>query len=382
MIIPKVIFSLPSRRRLVASLRWFPSRSGTRARRSRLTLALLLGAFSLPAAALDLSATLWEAVAARHGLDPLLLYALALHETQRPGADGTAAPWPWTLRSAEGRKFYDSRAAADSALRALASKGRNVDIGLLRVRLNRHGHRVGDTACLLDPAVNLTVAADALAEAIGTAGGDLALGVGRYRYPEDDAAARSYGQRVLTLRDALRRRAPRDNGWDLLDLWRSNAVLDLVAGPESRGNYNAWYRAADQHAVQLAELTLAEVRALQRRLVRENGGSAIGRYQIIDDTLDGLMLSMGLTGKERFTPALQDRMAMRLGREAELQAWLSGALTDARFAANLARVWAGLPADGSGRSHYAGIAGNRAAVGWRTVVAALRQIRFDGIRQQ
>ena len=345
-------------------------------------VALLLGVFSLPAVALDLSATQWEAVAERHGLDPLLLYALALQETQRPAGDGTAAPWPWTLRSAEGRRFYDSHEAADSALRAVASKGGDLDIGLLQVSLKRHRQRVGDPAGLLDPAVNLTVAAAALAGAMGTAGDDLALGVGRYRYPEDDAAARSYGQRVLALRDALRRRTPPRDGGDLIDLWRSNAVLDLVAGPESRGNYNAWYRAADQHVVQLADLTLAEVRTLQRRLVRENGGSAIGRYQIIDDTLDGLMLSMGLTGRERFTPALQDRMAMRLAHEAGLQAWLSGVLTDTRFAANLARVWAGLPADGSGRSHYAGIAGNRAGVGWRTMVAALRQIRFDGIRQQ
>ena len=73
---------------------------------------------------------------------------------------------------------------------------------------------------------------------------------------------------------------------------------------------------------------------------------------------------------------------MHLAREAGLEAWLAGGLNDARFAANLARVWAGLPADRSGRSHYAGIAGNRAGVGWRTVVAALRHIRFDGIKQQ
>ena len=297
---------------------------------------------------------------------------------------GRAAPaWslpgrgPWAHR--QGRRFYDSREAARSALGALAAQGRDVDVGLLQVSLKRHGHRVGDPASLLDPGVNLGVAAGVLAEAIGTARGDLALGVGRYRYPDDDRAARAYGRRVLALREALRRRSPKGEGPVVIDLWRTSAVLDLVAGPESRGNYNAWYRAAHQHAVQLADLTVGEVRALQKRLVRANGGSAIGRYQIIDDTLDGLVARMGLTGKERFTPALQDRMAMHLAREAGLEAWLDGRLSDARFAANLARVWAGLPADRSGRSHYAGIAGNRAGVGWRTVVAALRHIRFDGI---
>jgi conjugal transfer mating pair stabilization protein TraG len=59
---------------------------------------------------------------------------------------------------------------------------------------------------------------------------------------------------------------------DLLDLWRTSAVLDLVAGPESRGNYNAWYRDAYQSEVQLADLTLREVRAAQGQLLRRNGG--------------------------------------------------------------------------------------------------------------
>jgi len=165
----------------------------------------------------------------------------------------------------------------------------------------------------------------------------------------------------------------------MIDLWRTNAVLDLVAGPESRGNYNAWYRAAHQDGLQLADLTVGEVRALQKRLVRASGGSAIGRYQIIDDTLDGLVARMGLTGKERFTPALQDRMAMQLATDAGLEDWIIGRLGDERFAANLARVWAGLPADHRGRSFYAGIQGNRAAIGWRTLVASLRGIRDDTI---
>ena len=136
-------------------------------------------------------------------------------------------------------------------------------------------------------------AGDLIADGPSTERGDLALGVGRYRHPDDDRAARTYGRRVLTLREALRRRSPQGDGRDVIDLWRAGAVLDLVAGPESRGNYNAWYRAAHQSDLQLAELTVAEVRALQRRLVRKNGGSAIGRYQIIDDTLDGLLVPGG-----------------------------------------------------------------------------------------
>ena len=141
-------------------------------------------------------------------------------------------------------------------------------------------------------------------------------------------------------------------------------VLDLIAGPESRGNYNALYRDADQAEVALGNLTLSEVRALQQRLVAERGGSPVGRYQIIDDTLDSLMARMGLSGQERFTPALQDRMGLLLARDAGLDAWQAGQLSAESFAHNLSRVWAGLPADAANRSYYDGVAGNRATVDW------------------
>jgi hypothetical protein len=318
-------------------------------------------------------------VARRHAIDPVLLYALALHETQRPSDGGMVSPWPWTLGSQAGRRFYDSRKEARAALGSLTARGHDLEVGLLQVSLKRHGHRVGDPATLLDPGVNLGVAASVLADAIGAARGDLALGVGCYRYPDDDGAARIFGRRVLAVRAALQGPTRSPKVQPVIDLWRTNAVLDLVAGPESRGNYNAWYRAAHQNGLQLADLTVGEVRALQKRLVRASGGSAIGRYQIIDDTLDGLVARMGLTGKERFTPALQDRLAMQLARDAGLEDWIEERLGDERFAANLARVWAGLPADHRGRSFYAGIQGNRAAIGWRTLVGSLRGIRADTI---
>ena len=69
----------------------------------------------------------------------------------------------------------------------------------------------------------------------------------------------------------------------------SGALLDLIAVPESRGNYNAWYRNSEQNSVDLSGFSVDEVRDLQADLVGTNGGSAIGRYQLLDDTLDGLV---------------------------------------------------------------------------------------------
>ena len=159
----------------------FLSKRGCFVLRSRLILILLLSALAAPATALDLSGTLWDVVARRHGIDPVLLYALALHETQRPSGGGLVSPWPWTLESPASLRFYDSREEAQAALGTLAARGRDLGIGLLQVRLEHHRHRVGDPATLLDPGVNLGVAASVLANAIGAARGDLALGVGRYR---------------------------------------------------------------------------------------------------------------------------------------------------------------------------------------------------------
>jgi len=86
---------------------------------------------------------------------------------------------------------------------------------------------------------------------------------------------------------------------------------------------------------------------------------------------------MGLTGNERFTPALQDRMALELARDAGMEAWLGGQTSDEDFAQNLSQVWAALPRDASNRSHYEGIQGNRALVDWPTVIASLQEIRRD-----
>ncbi len=124
---------------------------------------------------------------------------------------------------------------------------------------------------------------------------------------------------------------------------QAGALLDLIATPESRGNYNAWYGDAAQDRLDLAALTVDQVRDLQADLVRTNGGSAIGRYQLLDDTLDGLVDRLGLSGTERFTPALQDRMALELARDAGMEDWIAGRISDERFAANLSQVWAGLP---------------------------------------
>ncbi len=152
-------------------------------------------------------------------------------------------------------------------------------------------------------------------------------------------------------------------------------MLDLIAKPESQGNYNALFRDAGQQDVRLTDMTLDQVRQLQQLLVAERGGSPVGRYQIIDDTRDALIARMGLSGHERFTPELQDRMGILLARDAGLDAWRAGRLSDEAFAHNLSRIWAALLADASNRSYHEGVAGNRATIGWSAVTGALQAFK-------
>ena len=123
-------------------------------------------------------------------------------------------------------------------------------------------------------------------------------------------------------------------------------------------------------------MSVNEVRELQRDLVASgNGGSAIGRYQIIDDTLDRLVGAMDLTGGEKFTDQLQDRMGLFLAREAGANDWAAGRIGDEEFTQNLAKVWAGLPMDASNLSYYDEDGVNVARVDYGYVVDSLKSIR-------
>lgn len=153
-------------------------------------------------------------------------------------------------------------------------------------------------------------------------------------------------------------------------------VLNLIAAPESHGNYNAWYRHADQDQVILSTLTVSEVQALQSQLLAQgNGGSAIGRYQFLADTLADLTQRLQLSGSEPFTPALQDRLALTLARDAGINDWAAGRLDDHSFTYNLSRIWAGLPKDASNLSYHDGVGDNAAQIDYARVVETLATIR-------
>jgi uncharacterized protein (TIGR02594 family) len=149
------------------------------------------------------------------------------------------------------------------------------------------------------------------------------------------------------------------------------ALLDEISVHESGGNYEAYFRKANNTTIKFTTKTINEVIAWQKQYVRDGSpSSAVGRYQIIRTTLQGLQSDMGLSGSTLFDKNTQDRMAKQLLVQAKLKVYLTGKISMTEFGKRIARVWASLPvlADTQGahraiirgQSYYAGDGLNKA----------------------
>ena len=140
-------------------------------------------------------------------------------------------------------------------------------------------------------------------------------------------------------------------------------LLDLIASAEAgRDGYDAVVWAASvKPPKRPTDMTVGEIYHWIAATPQQH--HAIGRYQFIPSTLKRLVRQTGVGPEQRFTPAYQDQLAGILLREAGLQRFEAREMGRVAFMNNLAKIWAGLP-NASGRSHYHGIAGNRATMSW------------------
>jgi muramidase (phage lysozyme) len=141
----------------------------------------------------------------------------------------------------------------------------------------------------------------------------------------------------------------------------------------------------------LTSMTLDEVEADGPRRTRVYGSSAAGAYQFMRDTLDkpGTLLDiegeMGLSGKELFSPDLQDRMGYHLLKRRGYQSYIAGKIDITEFGKRLAQEWASFPvlADCQGahrklkrgQSYYAGDGLNKALVKPEKVETILKRVK-------
>jgi hypothetical protein len=120
-------------------------------------------------------------------------------------------------------------------------------------------------------------------------------------------------------------------------------ALDIIAGPESGGNYNAMNQGTDANGrivgsgdsnkvigKPLTSMTIGEVmdRQNERKYPRtarpDRGIHAAGKYQIIGNTLPGAVKSAGLTPSDMFSPQNQDLLGLAVLRDKGIGAWTVG----------------------------------------------------------
>ncbi|MHB1059673.1 MAG: transglycosylase SLT domain-containing protein [Rhodanobacter sp.] len=166
----------------------------------------------MPIAEPDLDITsrhsLWAQVGKTYGLDPLLLYSVALVESKSLDPDGKVAPTPWLFRVND-HLVRGDRHHVQLQMAAASQFGSAVqDVGIMQVYYPMHRDAVRDPLTLLDPRTNITVAAKILREGMRQTP-DRVLGVGYY-HSHTPTLARGYGTAVLTVYRRLKqiRRAP------------------------------------------------------------------------------------------------------------------------------------------------------------------------------
>jgi hypothetical protein len=80
-------------------------------------------------------------------------------------ASGRTVPWPWTINAEGQGSFYETKAQAIAAVRALQARGvRSIDVGCMQVNLMHHPDAFATLDQAFDPAVNAAYAARFLTE--------------------------------------------------------------------------------------------------------------------------------------------------------------------------------------------------------------------------
>lgn len=159
------------------------------------------------------------------------------------------------------------------------------------------------------------------------------------------------------------------------------AILDVIGRAEGGlKGYNAYYggiAAADAPPLPVTRMTVAEVLNWQKSIDHKYNSEAVGRYQIMEDTLRELVGRGVVRPSDRFNKATQDKLGTALMKRRGLRDYQAGKISANQFADNLAKEWAGLPlttGPRAGKSYYDKFNGNSATTTVDAVLGALKEI--------
>lgn len=160
-------------------------------------------------------------------------------------------------------------------------------------------------------------------------------------------------------------------------------LLNFLGQKEAQGQYDMLV--GNKQYGPLTSMTVAEVLKFQDKMISGQGptgkheSTAVGKYQIIRETLNGLVASGVLKPGDIFNSGTQDRAATALLKQRGMNAFQSGKISLEQFADRVAQEWASMPM-ANGKSYYAGKGSNKALVDRQEYLAAFARDGgiFDG----
>jgi conjugal transfer mating pair stabilization protein TraG len=160
---------------------------------------------------------------------------------------------------------------------------------------------------------------------------------------------------------------------------KHEALLDFIAVHESDGNYNAYYGSEHNSKIDFTSMSIAKVLRWQHHFVAEGSpSSAVGKYQILDKTLNSLVSDLDIDPQKKFDKQMQDKLGNALLQYCGLKEYVDGKISDKQFAHNLSLEWASLPNVYGAHpeaSHYAGDGLNHAFVSVHEIISAVDKVK-------
>lgn len=158
-----------------------------------------------------------------------------------------------------------------------------------------------------------------------------------------------------------------------------NSLLYIIAKGESHGNYNAYFGHPGNISLKFTSMTVPEVLAWQQTYIEQGShSSAVGRYQLVHSTLNGLVAELNIRDDDLFDEALQDRLAIRLLERRGLNDYVDGKISREQLAHNLSKEWAALPrviGENPTASYYAGDGLNKVHVSINEIFTAIATVK-------
>ena len=159
---------------------------------------------------------------------------------------------------------------------------------------------------------------------------------------------------------------------------KAKAILDFIGGHEAPEGFDQYYGGIhrdDGPPKPLTQMTVWEVLEWQDSIDAKYPSEAAGRFQIMEDTMRGMVESGQIDGDDLFDETTQYDIGYQLLQRRGWNKFARGDISRTEFGNRLAKEWASLPmlsGPKMGRSYYAGDGLNSSYVKPEEILSVLR----------